>query len=517
MGNTAEQAGSGFQGSETSWAEVTIHQDGQDPVAVCPPTLKLSGRRRGDDAPSLIACATTKALGQASGSFVVTLKPGREASRLIDRLTDDAWVDIVFYRHARPWHTMRGLLDEIRRTDVMGGGGATVSRFTLTGRDHGKIWEVTPVWFSPWANDLVTDAVANQVFQGVPQVLGAPPDVVQAYLKSFLEAIGQRGPDWRPPSTLPGLQGPAFLQNVVFHTAGYQNVPARRAFNPNYLSPQGTLWALAVQQADPAFVEVWTDLLPGGDPLSAQLASGEPVPVGKAQMTVVVRDRPFPTLSTEGHLKGYQDAWGSLPIARIPRQQVLQLDLGRSGLERFNAFFVAHYLQQEAMKAGALNILAPLLDEQDMQVHGLRRYDVQGSMMPDPVMNVSDQMMIETQRALARDWYCMNPYLLSGQVELAIGRPDIRVGQRVVIPELRAPELVFGGGPTLPQPEINLYVEQVGHSWQFGQTTKTHLGVTRGWVGDDASYRAALAKMILRYKIPSLIPDSAVTSGIGSA
>lgn len=508
MGGQADSASAGFQGSETSWAELTIYQHGEDPVVVCPPKLETSGRREADENPSLISCATSKALGQASGSFTAQLKPGRETEALFGRLTDDAWVDVTFYRHARPWHVMRGLLDEYRRNDSLSGRGATVSRYTLTGRDFTKIWELTPVWFSPWANDLVSQAVANRVFQGVPQILGTPADVVQAYLKSFLEEIGQRGPDWKPPTGIPGLHGSTFLQNVVFHTKGFQNIPARRAFNPNYLNPQGTLWSLATQQADPAFVEVWADLLPDGDPLSPSLSSGEGVEIGDPRMTVVVRDRPFPVVAGgNATIQGYQDAWADLPIARVPRQQLTQLDLGRSGLERFNAFFVAHYLQQEAMKAGALNVLAPLLDREDLAVHGLRRFDVQGTMIPDPLLGMSDQTLAEVQREIVRDWYGMNPYLLSGTANLGVGRPDIHIGQRVVIPG-------WGKNPK----DIHAYVEQVGHSWQFGSTIKTSLGLTRGWLGTDESYRAALAKMVLRYEVPPLVLDSEVPDvGVGSA
>jgi hypothetical protein len=504
MRDQVDKAGPGYQGSETSWAELTIYQHGSDPIVVCSPTLPMDGRRSADRNPSLISCSTSKALGQGSGAFTAQLKPGRAAEELLDRVMDDAWVDVVFYRHSRPWHTMRGLLDELRRSDTVGGGGATASRYTLTGRDAGKIWEISPIWFSPWANDLVTEAVANQLWQGLPQVLGTPVAVVQAYFKGMLERLGQRGPDWQPPTGMPGIQGgSSFLDNVVFATKGYQNIPMRRAFNPNHLAPQGTLWSLAQQQADPAFVELYVDLLPDGDPLGGSLASGEAVPVGKAKLTVVVRDRPFPVTDLNPVVAlGYTDAWGSLPVAVVPRQQLGALDLGKSGFERFNAFFVASNLLQEDMGAAALNVLAPLLDPQDVQRHGLRRFDVQIPSIPDPdpsnpVLDAGVQA--DYLRAIARDWYCLNPYLLSGTAALNIGRPDIHIGQRVRIPSL------YPG-----QVDLNAYVEQVSHSWQFGSTIKTNLGLTRGWRGDDDSYRNALRTVAARYSVPEFKIDSQI-------
>jgi hypothetical protein len=510
MRESADLASPGFQGSETSWAELTIYQHGSDPIVICSPSLPMDGRRSADKNPSLIACSTSKALGQASGSFSAQLKPGRAAEELLDKVMDDAWADVVFYRHSRPWHTMRGLLDELRRSDTVGGSGATTSRYTLTGRDFGKVWELTPVWFSPWANDLVTEAVCNRLWQGLPQVLGDPVAVAQAYLKGMLEEMGSSGPDWQPPTGMPGMQGgSSFLDNVTFAVKGYQNIPMRKAFNPNHLAPQGTLWTLAQSQADPAFVELYVDLLPDGDPLGGSLASGEAVPVGKAKMTVVVRDRPFPVTDANPAALpplGYADAWGQLPVAVVPRQQLGMLDLGKSGIERFNAFFVASNLLQEDMGASALNVLAPLLDTQDVQRHGLRRFDVQIPTIPDPdpsntVLDAGAQA--EILRCIARDWYCLNPYMLSGSASLNVGRPDIHIGQRVRIPSLHP-----------GQPDLNAYVEQVGHSWQFGSTIKTNLGLTRGWRGDDDSYRNALRKVAARYKVPRFVIDQAFNSAL---
>jgi hypothetical protein len=102
------------------------------------------------------------------------------------------------------------------------------------------------------------------------------------------------------------------------------------------------------------------------------------------------------------------------------------------------------------------------------------------------------------QRLQARDWYCINPYLLSGSLNLTRGFPQIHIGDRVRVP---------GKSPI---EDRHYYVEQVGHTWQFGTSIKTALGVTRGWKGTDYSYLAAVKKLAERYEIPEPPPLASV-------
>lgn len=509
MPELINEARPGFQGSETSWFEATFYRHGDDPlVFTSAERLPTTGRRPQDNFPSLIGASTNKAMGTPSGSFQLTLKPSRASVALFDQLVDDDWVDIVIYRHDQPWHGMRGLVDEIRRSRIVSGTGATSETFTITGRDFGKVWETTPVWFSPYANDIVTQAVANKVFNARPEVLGNPGKAVEAYLRQFLEAIGHmQGPDWYMPQGIPNVLFGAFLSNVIFKVKApyFQNLPKRKAFNPGYMQPQGTLWSLAQQYSDPMFTEFYVDSLPDGDPFSGKISAGGSLSPLDTKMTVVVRDKPFPVVDQKlvggapgAPNLGYKHTWKNIPVLVVPRQQIASSDLGRSGLERFNAYFVATVLHQELMNANALNIIAPLIDRKDMQRHALRRMDVSSNMAPDETtLEFSD--MAESQRRLIRDWYCLNPYMLNGSINLGIGRPDIRIGCRVRVPAARDEDK-----------EENYYVEQVSHNWTFGTSVKTSLGVTRGWRGDDDSYMGALKTQSNKYDIdqPTRIPDA---------
>ena len=488
----------GYQGSETSWVKAVVYQRTDDPFLESDGIpIEFNGKRASDKNPALIVVNTDKAIG-VPGNFNFTVKADSEISDLLNIIVDDAWVDLVFYRHDQPWHVMRGLVDEIRRSETVVNG-ATVQTYTISGRDFQKIWELTPVWFSPYAGaDLVSESIAFEVFKGIPEIIGDPATAVQAYLKKFLEAVGQSaGVNWWPPDGMPSAIEGDFLGSVTFNVDNFLNEPARKAFNPNFMQPDGTLWALAKQHSDPVFTELYCDVLPDGDPFSGRLEAGDPLEPSDTEMTVVLRDRPFPVV--DPLIGDFSDSWDRLPIHTVPRQQLQTVEIGRAGHERFNAYFVASMLHQETMGKHGLTLMAPLVDKEDIKRHGMRRFDVQSSQMPD---DLDPTVMAEKQRRIVRDWYCCNPYFLSGTLGLGMGRPDIRIGNRLVIP----------GALSQDQNE-SYYVETVAHSWTFGRGTRTQVGVTRGWIGKDASYRKILQEISNRYKVPAIVDESLIGWG----
>lgn len=480
----------GFQSSETSSVEVNIYQHGDDPVVLFSEggLYRLVGRKRDDSDHCVIGVQTNKGLGAASGQFSVTLKPSRAAEAVFQWLVDDDWIDLVFYRHDQPWHVMRGLVDEVRRVKAIGGNGATTEMYMITGRDFAKIWEMTPVWFSPYAEDaIVTTAISKTVIQGLAKIPRNPADTAEAFLKDFLEELyDNAGVNWNPPFGMPGITDNSFTQSFQVNKDGFGNTPERNVWNLNMMNPSGTLWQLAQQYSDNIYTELYADLMPNHDPLSPRLESGEPLDIGEMLMTVVVRDKPFPT-STGSILSS---PWTFMPMSMVPRQQIISSDLGKSGMERFNTYYAASLLTQEQRRSDGIRAMAPLTDVNDMQRHGMRRMDVQSNTAP---VDADFGNMNFQQRSIVRDWYVLNPYMLSGTLTLGVGRPDIRIGTRIKIP-----------GELEDQSDVETYyVEQVSHSWTYGKGTQTTLGVTRGWIGDDDnSYQEKLDAQAAKYIEP---------------
>jgi hypothetical protein len=505
-----EQAGSasnpkpGFQGSETSWAEVLVYSQGGDPIlAASQGAMEMAGRYRTDPTHTLLSVNTQKQL-EGTGTWQAVLKPSRASGdSLLDRIVDDDWVDIIFHRHGKEWHTMRGLVKDVRRTRAVAGSGATSWAYLINGQDFQRVFEITPIWFNRFTNkaENVVGEVGVKVFSNIPNLGGDPMATIQGLLLGwFKELQGFGRANWVIPNTVPNTQG-TFYDDIIagWSLTGFSGVPDRVAIDPNLMNPQGNLWQLAKEWADPAFLELFCDLGKGG----AQLGADEELSINDSTISVFFRDRPFvlsPGLVDDRGAPppaslglGQQSAWFRLPLHVIPRQQIVQDDIGRSGDERLNAFFLSPQVGQELVKQGPPDMLPPLWDAGDIAIHGLRRYDVYSRYKAQAGTLLT---LSALQRAMCRDWYAINPYLLNGSINLAVGRPDIHIGTRILIP---------GGSLSEESPlDETYYVEQVGHSWTFGPGMKTQLGVTRGWRGDDASLVQAVTDLANRYTIPAI-------------
>lgn len=499
----------GFQGSETSGVEVNLHSYGQDPILFgSSGVVSLVGRYRTDDDHALIAVNTDKQMG-AAGTFTLTLKPSQVYfDTPFDRIVDDDWVDIIFKRHGRVWHTMRGTVDSISRTKAVGGTGATTTVYTITGRDHQKQFEMTPLWFNRFTHENLAGSASTRVYSILPTIGGDPAETVQAFLISWLQELESIGrANWPIPDSLPNTLG-NFIEDIQrgFALDGFTGVPDRISINPNFMEPSGNIWGLAQEWSDSGFCELWCDL--GKN--SGQLGADEECTVDESSLSVFFRDRPFPLSNAvvdqngnapAGLSLGRDSAWFRLPLHIVPRQQVISDTVQRTGTERLNAFFVSPQLTQEFARIGRNDLLQPLWSSQDIFRHGMRRYDI---MSRYKARDGALATLSAVQRHIARDHYAINPYLYNGEISLAVGRPDIRVGTRVRIP-------ADAGEASLPE---TFYVEGVTHNWVFGQGIRTTLRVTRGWFGDDESLMDAIEELVDQYAEPVRMTPRAASTGL---
>lgn len=498
----------GWQGSETSGVEATIYAVGSDPVVFgASGALPIIGRYRTDDDHALVGVSTAKQMGEA-GQFTLTLKPARGVTDTIfERVIDDDWVDLVFRRHGRVWHTMRGTVDNVARQRVVSGTGATQITYTITGRDHQKQFEQTPLWFNRFTHENLAGSASTRVYSILPTLGGDPADTVQAFLIAWLQELESIGrANWPLPDTLPNTLG-TFIEDIQrgFALQGFTGVPTRISINPNFMEPQGNVWTLAREWSDPGFCELWCDL--GKN--SAQLGADEECTLDESTMSVFFRDRPFPLSGAvvddqgnnpAGLSLGRDSAWFSLPLHIVPRQQIISDAVQRSGAERLNAFFVSPQVTQEFARIGKNDLLQPLWASQDIFRHGMRRYDI---MSRYKAADANLATLSAVQRHIARDHYAINPYLLNGTIALAVGRPEIRVGTRVRIP-------ADAGETSIDE---TYYVEGVNHDWAYGQGIRTTLQVTRGWVGDDDTLMDAIETLADQYAEPVKMTPRAASTG----
>lgn len=500
---------SGFQGAESSGVEVTLYSHGDDPVLNDRPGPRsFIGRFRGDLDSSVVSVTWSKFMGAPSGQFQVQLKD-KDRQKILGGVVDDDWVDVSFLRGDRVFHVCRGLVDTVRETTTVTNG-ATGRVYNLRGRDHGKIWEQTRIYFNQFLTEGVggTSLLEARFATNRSNIFGDVADTVFAFLREFLidQENNDLGVNWTLPPGLPNVEaGQRFADVVSFNRTdgavdngvGYTNAPPRVALLPNVLDPTGsTLWEFGQHWSDPGFCELYTELVrsdtltvPGVD------AGGEPVQLRPedSTMAVVLRDRPFP----------YSDApllsgWFKLPLFELAEQDVqTNAEIGRGGEERFNAFFVRGKAIAE-FAGTRQDLVPPILDKEDIRRHGFRRYDSQSNYSPD-LTEIGWNDFIAFKRNQLRDWFALNPYFYNGTLPLARGFPEIRIGTRV---RVKSPV-----GPDLDQ---TYYVEGVTHAWTMRTGMKTTLQVTRGWIGDDASLLAALQAARKRFSVIEGVPRNLI-------
>ena len=468
----------GFRGSETTSVEVTAYHRGDDPIIFFSDAgvRTFKGRTERDPDASITNVSTSKAMGASSGSFTVNLKPSEAMGRVLpdfrDYFIDDDWIDITFLRHGKPYHTMRGLIENIEESESVAGKGATSKAFTLTGRDFGCIFDKTQVWFNKVVNEIA-EFVALNIFEG-RTAIGDPSELVQKIIYGFMGAQEDKGrANWLLPAEMPGAAA-TFADSFIFNDLEFTGLPERICASAQLMQPNGEgIWQLAQEYSDSMFTELFCDLSKDG----YQLTPGLETAPGDTEMMLFFRDKPFPN-----SLQGTTSPWHNLPILEVSRRDVKERRVARSTKDRFNAFFVSPQVYQEV--GLTRDLAAPLWDKEDIRTHGMRPFNVESrfSTKESDLINLAS-----SQRERVRDWHCLSAYYLSGTIALARLFPDARIGTRLRL--LNESE----------ERQEDYYIEQVDHSWSQMTGGRSTLGVTRGWIGGDGSLLSALDTIVGRY------------------
>lgn len=511
----AKIIGPGFQGSDKSGVEVSFYSHGSDPI------YNQNGIKGGihlkgkgltfeedftlDSASMVSNLSWTKSLGPASGNFSIDVKT-RKPDVFLKGLMDDDWLDIVFTQHNRKYHVCRGLIDTIRENRGVNNG-ATEKTITITGRDFGKVWESTAIFFNIFIGLGVGGGSIINRFASNDSIYGNVERTINAFLFAFLQELGESeraNARWAMPPGMPGIssRNPAikfFRDCVLYNSDFYTDQPKRRAFHPGFIDPElwgsNTLWDFAKEWSDPFFCELFTDIVNSTTNLQPG-ADGQLLP-DQSSMGVFVRDKPFLSSVTKDKngntLDMLQSPWFSLPLFTVVRQECGNDNLGRGGEERFNTIFVKNAATAE-YSDNNIEISKPLWYPDDVVKRGIRRLDVTSNYHQADSDNLS---MITTQRELLRDWYGLNPYFINGTLPLIHLRPDIRIGSRLRIP----------GRASDGDEDETYYIEGLTHQWSLGNG-KTSLTLTRGWQGNDRSLIQAVSRLKSLYTLPDIPVDT---------
>ena len=543
----------GFQGSSSTTVRVVIYpaaRRDQEP-------FELHGVDERSTSPGIVEARTWNTLDGCGGGWSLIVKaPGlRDFGRYLEahqpaspgfapweetRAND--WIDIAFIRQGKEFHVMRGLIDSIRQQYRVVNG-AWSRTYVLQGRSFGKIFQITPLFFDTYTDGDFVGIAASQIAHDVENfVFGNPSDTVKGLLFGFIQKLRLRD---RAAWLHPRLPGESVDLNFgvardMYDDFMFTDSPARSSviYPPTFNPGETSVWNLAYEWSDPLMQELFLDLSPASnwnrpettftqvgqvayenfaDPTglksSARKYSGrsfrdqEACPIGTTRATVFYRDRPFPTKHRRylGEAQPIeQGPWfenapqGSIAAHVVDVSAVLASDLTVSDELRKNAFFVQGRLLQD-LGSSFLQFQVPKVHKAQILRHGLRRFDAAtrytASVNATDVKEREVLGVTERMRDILIEHHALDHELLTGQITLGPGRPDIRIGSRILI------------GEFMPDASgLSAYVEGVEHTWRRPEGLHTTLTVTRGWTardGDyDESYLAYLDTVVSEYELP---------------
>lgn len=369
-----------------------------------------------DLTPHIVSVSWAKSIEAPSGTWSITLKRVTDEPSWDELIEDDDWVVLeceVALRDRPPDRAVVtvGLIDSVRerRRSV---GGAEVVEVVVSGRDFGKVFEETEIYFQASAAEAARNeaeargAEFNANFAGAiffkPGAFtpsGSPAVMLQSILGAFLGRDGLLGGQWVvPPGIGDRMRLPpaptaaalariaqadldVFARHVDFESlvsdAGGQTVDLGLV---DLSGRPGKLHQLLLQYTEPIVHELFYDVRPVTYP--AKDAAG--VEVRRSDLTlttmaVVFRPRPFPVVvpltgdpardvrttdrgfvpdeisralqqAEDIHAGNLRGAWNALPTHGVPGSDVTESDIGRGGHERYN--FFAIYPAADLVQAG---------------------------------------------------------------------------------------------------------------------------------------------------------------------
>ena len=503
-------------------------------------TIRLGSERFADDDSDIavIGLSYSHQINTAAPTCTLTVKArGVKGAAFLDVLQPNDWIDVVIRRHEKRFHIFRGRIQAAAIETSSGaiGGAATQNTLRIRCRGFGHILEQTQVYY-----DIVSEGL--ELAAAYPRILITKDNTqdVASTLKSLLFGFLKEGEEgtgrslWKIPPALPGANGTGdtfFHQMLTYFPdsdeRAIDNYPERiNSQSLNWITPaQGgeSLWTILQRWNDGPLVDLYTDLVSSR---GLYLQEGEETVPGDTKMAVIVRDKPFPTVTNRPRFAGANPIFVT-PNAAVQRQllsenidgsrwfdddyfpafnidwsDITSRNVVRSDEARKNAFFIAPVLTQN-LTPTLLNLQAPLWDTEDIQINGLRPVFYNTPYFIDLKTTSRDyNSMMDLYRQRLRDFMTLGYHYLSGNIEIGFGRPDIRVGSKLIINAAGEQEnSTFQGEQLGGVFEERYHVEGVSHTWAPVTGMRTALTVTRGIRGDDSVRRQLLLNKIEKYTL----------------
>lgn len=453
------------------------------------------------------SCTVSKNIEQPSASFNFSLFPTKNWKQ---EISPGDWILVYFHSSLEktpdePTSTqglvLIGNVDRIARviqkddeTDT------TTLRYTVSGRNFGKVFEQTDIWYDPYTTQEATLDIALRT-NGL-ELVGNPTKQVNAAIDVFLGKGGQFGDkktsplgQWILPSRLVRLFGSSSSTSFesILRREIQEKLPGFKPRNMTTPNSNGSLWETLKRSSNDIINGLYLEEVRYSD--------------GTVKPTIILKPRPYQTpfftatkadtsqygkddsvskAALNGAYKSLQDL-SRESYVEILQSEIIFENLGRDDHSRINMLWFTTTLEYQYLLNSNSNLAAtakgsisnPTFSRPSIMRHGLRRMDtvlefchVEG---PDGIAVKGPQRNIDLFKSFAGQLYDMNyanHLYEQGTIECT-GVLEAELGKALVI---------TGKGTT----KI-FFIEGYEHKWHFPNAWTTIFTVSKGQFRNDES------------------------------
>ena len=448
----------------------------------------------------LLSLQTTKTLpegGGYSGQFVLQLLWTHDLSSRfpgedwLDVLDDDDWIVIEFNTGATFATEWIGSVDGIQKTENVGADGDIVRRYTVHGRDFGKIIDDSIIWFNPWGENA--NVVGNRMFalMGYKPINGSPDVICKLFVETLLRAQANT------PGVVPWVLPPEF--GTDFGVGGGSPTSGDLLDTVSGIAPgglRGEGWDVVSMAADTYSLgqelagwsnslinELFFDLRPSNDPRYRR----------DMRPTMVMREKPFPVLPDARSrfvevpagvaATNVADPWSSVATHTLPRSLLRSASTSRSGSGRYNTFILMSTSSPLVVFDQYAESPAIFFNE-SVKRHGMKKWEQQ-TRYHGNMTTVLRNAELRRWLYLLTCWHGIDADLLTGTRTFVGAYPEIRIGMRLII----------GESDQDPKRET-FYITGKQLSWEYPNVPTTTFLLSRGYKGADENLYKLLREFL---------------------
>jgi hypothetical protein len=464
----------------------------------------VTGRIEGD----IENCTISKNIEHPSATFNFTLFPTKNWKR---ELSPGDWILVYFnssitedaeFGLDSPTSTKNlvliGNIDRIARVIQKDEESDTTTlRYQISGRNFGKVFEQTDIWYDPYSIQVKTLDVALRT-SGL-EIVGSPDEQVNLLLDTFLGEGGQFNDkrttplkQWFLPRGILSLFGSSSANgyfNDILEREIKEDLPGYKPRSMLTPESNGSLWEVIKRSCNDLVNEVYLE--------EVRKSDGSVVPM------IVMKPRPFQTpffnarassdsqfgsedfkirSALKGAYKSLQE-YSKESYVEILQSEIIYENLGRDDHSRINMLFFnttlnRQYILSPSSNLGSANTISnPVFTRPSIMRHGLRRMDALLEYCHSERDSVSGASSnnIELFKAFATQLYDMNyvnHLYEQGTIECT-GVLEAELGK----------VLVVKGKNT--EPKKIYFIEGYEHKWQYPNLWTTIFTVSKGQFRHD--------------------------------